>query len=80
MLKGQKIVLLHGYYGRVQRRQSTAARNIAYGERIGLTDDRTNIGKEYRARAAPQGSRTASLMPTSYSDRPARLARRHGIK
>jgi len=50
MLNGQKIV---AFYECIMDQDSCCidghARNIAYNERIGLTDDRTNIGKrEYR--------------------------------
>lgn len=49
-LNGQKIV---SFYRNIMGDDTCTidghARNIAYGERIGLTDDRTNIGvKEYR--------------------------------
>lgn len=50
ILNGQKIV---SFYRNIMGDDTCTidghARNIAYGERVGLTDDRTNIGvKEYR--------------------------------
>ena len=50
ILNGQKIV---SFYNNIMGDDTCTidghARNIAYGERVGLTDDKTNIGvKEYR--------------------------------
>ena len=51
MLKGQKITSFFcDIMGEFNVTIDGHARNIAYGERVGLTDDRTNIGvREYRA-------------------------------
>ena len=51
ILNGQKIV---SFYNNIMGDDTCTidghARNIAYGERVGLTDDKTNIGvKEYRS-------------------------------
>lgn len=47
LLNGQKIV---SFYGNIMGDDGCTidghARNIAYGERVGLTDDKTNIGKK----------------------------------
>ena len=59
------------------------ARNIAYGERVGLTDDRTNIGvREYRALQAAyqEAARRVGLMPYQLQAITWRVWRdRHGI-
>ena len=67
MLKGQKITsFFMDIMGEFNVTIDGHARNIAYGERIGLTDDRTNIGKkEYRALQAAyeEAARRVGLMP-----------------
>ena len=67
MLKGQKITSFFcDIMGEFNVTIDGHARNIAYGERVSLTDDRTNIGvREYRAlQAAYQdASRRVGLMP-----------------
>ena len=67
MLKGQKITSFFcDIMGEFNVTIDGHARNIAYGERIGLTDDRTNIGKkEYRALQAAyeEAARRVGLMP-----------------
>ena len=59
------------------------ARNIAYAERVGLTDDRTNIGvREYRALQAAyeEAARRIGLMPYQLQAITWRVWRdRHGI-
>ena len=60
------------------------ARNIAYGERVGLTDDRSNIGvREYRALQAAyeETAQRVGLMPYQLQAITWRVWRdRHGIK
>ena len=46
ILNGQKIVSYRNIMGDDTCTVDGHARNIYYGERLGLTDDRTNIGKE----------------------------------
>ena len=67
MLKGQKITsFFKDIMGEFNVTIDGHARNIAYGERVGLTDDRTNIGvREYRALQAAyeEAARRVGLMP-----------------
>jgi hypothetical protein len=67
MLKGQKITsFFMDIMGEFNVTIDGHARNIAYGERVGLTDDRTNIGvREYRALQAAyeEAARRVALMP-----------------
>ena len=67
MLKGQKITSFFcDIMGEFNVTIDGHARNIAYGERVGLTDDRTNIGvREYRALQAAyeEAARRVGLMP-----------------
>ena len=84
MLKGQKITSFFcDIMGEFNVTIDGHARNIAYGERIGLTDDRTNIGKkEYRALQAAyeEAARRVGLMPYLLQAITWRVWRdRHGI-
>ena len=84
MLKGQKITSFFcDIMGEFNVTIDGHARNIAYGERIGLTDDRTNIGKkEYRALQAAyeEAARRVGLMPYQLQAITWRVWRdRHGI-
>ena len=67
MLKGQKITSFFcDIMGEFNVTIDGHARNIAYNERVGLTDDRTNIGvREYRALQAAyeEAARRIGLMP-----------------
>ena len=67
MLKGQKITSFFcDIMGEFNVTIDGHARNIAYDEKVGLTDDRSNIGKlEYRALQAAyeQAARQLGLMP-----------------
>lgn len=67
MLKGQKITSFFcDIMGEFNVTIDGHARNIAYDEKVGLTDDRTNIGKlEYRALQAAyeEAARQLGLMP-----------------
>jgi hypothetical protein len=67
MLKGQKITSFFcDIMGEFNVTIDGHARNIAYAEKVGLTDDRTNIGKlEYRALQAAyeEAARQLGLMP-----------------
>ena len=85
MLKGQKITSFFcDIMGEFNVTIDGHARNIAYGERIGLTDDRTNIGKkEYRALQAAYeaAAERLGLMPYQLQAITWRVWRdRHGIK
>ena len=84
MLKGQKITsFFMDIMGEFNVTIDGHARNIAYGERVGLTDDRTNIGvREYRALQAAyeEAARRVGLMPYQLQAIPWRVWRdRHGI-
>ena len=67
MLKGQKITSFFcDIMGEFNVTIDGHARNIAYAEKVSLTDDRTNIGKlEYRALQAAyeEAARQLGLMP-----------------
>jgi len=67
MLKGQKITSFFcDIMGEFNVTIDGHARNIAYDEKVGLTDDRTNIGvREYRALQAAyeEAARRLKLMP-----------------
>ncbi len=67
MLKGQKITsFFMDIMGEFNVTIDGHARNIAYDEKVGLTDDRTNIGvREYRALQAAyeEAARRIGLMP-----------------
>ena len=67
MLKGQKITSFFcDIMGEFNVTIDGHARNIAYDEKVGLTDDRTNIGvREYRALQAAyeEAARRIGLMP-----------------
>lgn len=67
MLKGQKITSFFcDIMGEFNVTIDGHARNIAYDEKVGLTDDRSNIGKlEYRALQAAyeEAARRVGLMP-----------------
>jgi len=67
MLKGQKITSFFcDIMGEFNVTIDGHARNIAYDEKVGLTDDRTNIGvREYRALQAAyeEAARRVGLMP-----------------
>jgi len=67
MLKGQKIMSFFcDIMGEFNVTIDGHARNIAYNERIGLTDDRTNIGvREYKAlqEAYKEAANDAGIMP-----------------
>ena len=85
MLKGQKITSFFcDIMGEFNVTIDGHARNIAYGERIGLTDDRTNIGvREYRALQAAYeaAAERLGLMPYQLQAITWRVWRdRHGIK
>ena len=85
MLKGQKITsFFMDIMGEFNVTIDGHARNIAYGERIGLTDDRTNIGvREYRALQAAYeaAAERLGLMPYQLQAITWRVWRdRHGIK
>jgi hypothetical protein len=84
MLKGQKITsFFMDIMGEFNVTIDGHARNIAYGERVGLTDDRTNIGvREYRAiqAAYEEAARRLRLMPYQLQAITWRVWRdRHGI-
>ena len=85
MLKGQKITSFFcDIMGEFNVTLDGHARNIAYGERISLTDDRTNIGvREYRALQAAYeaAAERLGLMPYQLQAITWRVWRdRHGIK
>ena len=85
MLKGQKITSFFcDIMGEFNVTIDGHARNIAYGERVGLTDDRSNIGvREYRALQAAyqEAARRVGLMPYQLQAITWRVWRdRHGIK
>ena len=85
MLKGQKITSFFcDIMGEFNVTIDGHARNIAYGERISLTDDRTNIGvREYRALQAAyeEAAQRVGLMPYQIQAVTWRVWRdRHGIK
>ena len=85
MLKGQKITSFFcDIMGEFNVTIDGHARNIAYGERIGLTDARTHIGKkEYRALQAAYeaAAERLGLMPYQLQAITWRVWRdRHGIK
>ena len=85
MLKGQKITsFFMDIMGEFNVTIDGHARNIAYGERVGWTDDRTNIGvREYRALQAAyeEAARRGGLMPYQLQAITWRVWRdRHGIK
>ena len=85
MLKGQKITSFFcDIMGEFNVTLDGHARNIAYGERVGLTDDRSNIGvREYRALQAAyeEAARRVGLMPYQLQAITWRVWRdRHGIK
>jgi hypothetical protein len=67
MLKGQKITSFFcDIMGEFNVTIDGHARNIAYNEKVGLTDDRTNIGvREYRALQAAyeEAAERLKLMP-----------------
>ncbi len=84
MLKGQKITSFFcDIMGEFNVTIDGHARNIAYDERVGLTDDRTNIGvREYRALQAAyeEAARRLGLMPYQIQAITWRVWRdRHGI-
>jgi len=84
MLKGQKITSFFcDIMGEFNVTIDGHARNIAYGERVGLTDDRSNIGvREYRALQAAyeEAARRVGLMPYQLQAITWRVWRdRHGI-
>ena len=84
MLKGQKITsFFMDIMGEFNVTIDGHARNIAYGERVGLTDDRTNIGvREYRdlQAAYEEAARRVGLMPYQLQAITWRVWRdRHGI-
>ena len=84
MLKGQKITSFFcDIMGEFNVTIDGHARNIAYAERVGLTDDRTNIGvREYRALQAAyeEAARRIGLMPYQLQAITWRVWRdRHGI-
>ena len=84
MLKGQKITSFFcDIMGEFNVTIDGHARNIAYNERVGLTDDRTNIGvREYRALQAAyeEAARRVGLMPYQLQAITWRVWRdRHGI-
>jgi hypothetical protein len=84
MLKGQKITsFFMDIMGEFNVTIDGHARNIAYNERVGLTDDRTNIGvREYRAiqAAYEEAARRLRLMPYQLQAITWRVWRdRHGI-
>ena len=84
MLKGQKITSFFcDIMGEFNVTIDGHARNIAYGERISLTDDRTNIGvREYRGLQAAyeETAQRVGLMPYQLQAITWRVWRdRHGI-
>ena len=84
MLKGQKITSFFcDIMGEFNVTIDGHARNIAYGERVGLTDDRSNIGvREYRALQAAYeaAAERLGLMPYQLQAITWRVWRdRHGI-
>ena len=84
MLKGQKITsFFMDIMGEFNVTIDGHARNIAYGERVGLTDDRTNIGvREYRGLQAAyeETAQRVGLMPYQLQAITWRVWRdRHGI-
>ena len=84
MLRGQKITsFFMDIMGEFNVTIDGHARNIAYDERVGLTDDRTNIGvREYRALQAAyeEAARRLRLMPYQLQAITWRVWRdRHGI-
>ena len=84
MLKGQKITsFFMDIMGEFNVTIDGHARNIAYGERVSLTDDRSNIGvREYRALQAAyeEAARRVGLMPYQLQAVTWRVWRdRHGI-
>jgi len=84
MLKGQKITsFFMDIMGEFNVTIDGHARNIAYNERVGLADDRTNIGvREYRALQAAyeEAARRVGLMPYQLQAITWRVWRdRHGI-
>jgi len=84
MLKGQKITsFFMDIMGEFNVTIDGHARNIAYDERVGLTDDRTNIGvREYRAlqSAYEAAAQRLGLMPYQLQAITWRVWRdRHGI-
>ena len=84
MLKGQKITsFFMDIMGEFNVTIDGHARNIAYGERVGLTDDRSNIGvREYRALQAAYeaAAERLGLMPYQLQAITWRVWRdRHGI-
>jgi hypothetical protein len=84
MLKGQKITSFFcDIMGEFNVTIDGHARNIAYGERVGLTDDRTNIGvREYHALQAAydEAARRVGLLPYQLQAITWRVWRdRHGI-
>tara|TARA_R100000329_G_scaffold66429_1_gene58543 strand:- start:61 stop:678 length:618 start_codon:yes stop_codon:yes gene_type:complete len=84
MLKGQKITsFFMDIMGEFNVTIDGHARNIAYGERVGLNDDRSNIGKkEYRALQAAYeaAAERLGLMPYQLQAITWRVWRdRHGI-
>jgi len=85
MLKGQKITsFFMDIMGEFNVTIDGHARNIAYGERVGLTDDRSNIGvREYRGLQAAyeETAQRVGLMPYQLQAITWRVWRdRHGIK
>ena len=85
MLKGQKITSFFcDIMGEFNVTIDGHARNIAYGERVGLTDDRSNIGvREYRGLQAAyeETAQRVGLMPYQLQAITWRVWRdRHGIK
>jgi hypothetical protein len=84
MLKGQKITSFFcDIMGEFNVTIDGHARNIAYNERIGLTDDKTNIGvREYRALqgAYKDSAKDVGIMPYQLQAITWRVWRdRHGI-
>ena len=84
MLKGRKITsFFMDIMGEFNVTIDGHARNIAYGERVGLTDDRTNIGvREYHALQAAydEAARRVGLLPYQLQAITWRVWRdRHGI-
>lgn len=84
MLNGQKITSFFcDIMGEFNVTVDGHARNIAYNERVGLTDDRTNIGvREYRALqiAYKEAAKTVGTMPYQLQAITWRVWRdRHGI-
>ena len=84
LLKGQKITSFFcDIMGEFNVTIDGHARNIAYNERVGLTDDRTNIGvREYKALqvAYEEAAKTVGTMPYQLQAITWRVWRdRHGI-